>query len=132
MAAKVISRILPVVSGIYRSGWKFEFNRLHGNLPKEFNKLVMHCELRPRRSKMRMLQAYVEPAQEACSAEQPHLLIGGSFDFGKTMMDRLLCDLPFPVNILVNDAPGTNYTSAPDYALVAGDLRCFSGGRPDI
>ena len=74
-----------------------------------------------------MLKAYVQSAKEACSAEQPHLLIGGSFDIGKALMDNLLCDLSFPLDILVNDAR----QSARDYALVTRVLRCSSGGLPD-
>ena len=84
----------------------------------------------PRRSKMRMLQEYVKCAQERCSAEQPHFLIGGSFDLGKALMDRFLCDLAVPVDILINDALGTDYMSARDFALVGGGLQCSSGGRP--
>lgn len=84
----------------------------------------------PRLSKKRMLQEYVKSAQEACSAEQPHFLIGGSFDLGMALMDRLLLDLPVPVDILVNDAPGTDYTAAKNFALVGGGLKCSSGGRP--
>ena len=84
----------------------------------------------PHTSKMRMLQEYVEYAQEMCSDEQPHFLIGGSFDLGKTLMDRFLCDLVVPVDILINDALGTDYMSATDFALVGGALQCSSGGRP--
>jgi hypothetical protein len=74
-----------------------------------------------------MLQAYAVAAQEAFSAVQPELLIGGSFDISKVLMDHLLCDFAFHVDILMNDAD----LAAHDYALLAGTLRCSSGGRPN-
>ena len=36
----------------------------------------------PNRAKGRMLNAYLQFAKDACNAEQPQLLIGGSFDIG--------------------------------------------------
>ena len=74
-----------------------------------------------------MLNAYLQSAKDACSAEQPQLLIGGSFEIGKAMMDNLLCSLPFELDIVVNNAQ----QSTRDYALVTRGLRCSSGGLPD-